>query len=288
MKGRAFNKEKDIRKLQIFLAEMRHQVAQAAYFQLGDLLWRMHYLTNGFDETKDIRLWCDENGEIDGFVLYLPSDHNPEFFLRPELYDRRMADEMIAWAVARAQADNVSAIDTSCIDGDVTKAAFLQRKGFQPVDDVMVFMERPLGKALPVGKLPEGYTIVSNVDRPDLPGITGKRNHEEYEYLCQAPGYKSDLGLRVCYRDQEIVSGCVCWYDEVDHCGEFEPVGTTKEHRGKGLAFAVMAQTMAHLKRYEADRVYVRTYKNNTPAVRLYQKLGFKITNEDYGWRLSV
>ena len=112
--------------------------------------------------------------------------------------------------------------------------------------------------------------------------------YEEYEYLCNAPGYKNDLGLQVCYQNQEIVSGCICWYDDIDNCGEFEPVGTNGEHRNKGLAFAVMAKTMENLKKYGAHTVYVRTEKDNTSAIRLYQKLGFNITNEDYEWKRSV
>lgn len=46
MDARAFNRNDDLRKLQAFLVEMRHRVDQAAYFQLGDLLWRMYDITH--------------------------------------------------------------------------------------------------------------------------------------------------------------------------------------------------------------------------------------------------
>jgi GNAT superfamily N-acetyltransferase len=289
MRGRAFNKSEDMGKLQAFLVEMRHQVAQAAYFQWGDVLWRMHYGLNGFDVTKDIRLWCGENGDIEGFVFYLPSYDNPEFFLRPELYDSPIAEAMIAWAVKRASADNVPSIETSCIGCDVAKATFLKRQGFQRFDDVMVFMARKLDGPLPVCRLPKGYAIVSSADRPDLPSVAGKSmTPAHYAQGCHAPGYKDDLGLRVCYQEREIVAGCICWYDALDRCGEFEPVGTSGGHRRKGLAFAVMAKAMENLRHYGAETVYVRTYKDNVPAVRLYQKLGFRITHEDYGWQRAV
>ncbi len=289
IRGRAFNKAEDMGKLQAFLVAMRHQVNQAAYFQWGDVLWRMHYGPNGFDETRDIRIWWDENGDIEGFVFYLPSHDNPEFFLRPELYNSQTADEMIAWAVARAAANNVPSIETSCIDGDAAKAAFLKQGGFQPFDDVMVFMARKLDDPLPMGRLPKGYAIVSSAERPDLVSVTGKSmTPAYYAQVCQAPGYKDDLGLRVCYQEREIVAGCIGWYDVLDRCGEFEPVGTSEGHRRKGLAFAVMAKVMENLRRYGAETIYVRTYKDNVPAIRLYQKLGFRITNEDYGWQRAV
>lgn len=289
MHGRAFDRQKDIRKLQVFLAEMRHQVAQAAYFQFGDLMWRMHFLPNGFDGTTDIRIWSSDDGEICGFVFYLAPDDNPEFFLRPELYDSRIADEMISWAVARALASNATAIETSCIDSDTVKTEFLKRVGFQPLDDVMVFMERQLDDTIPACQLPNGYSIVSQVDHLEVVSITGRRiTREQNAHVCNAPGYKNDLGLRVCHQNQRIVGGCICWYDDIDNCGEFEPVGINEEHRRKGLAFAVMAKTMENLKKYGADMVYVRTGKDNAPAIRLYQKLGFDITHEDFGWKRSV
>lgn len=67
-----------------------------------------------------------------------------------------------------------------------------------------------------------------------------------------------------------------------------EPVGTVESHRGQGLAAAVLAETLMNLHRYGAEMVYVRTAKANEPAVRLYQKLGFVITNEDHGWERLV
>ena len=286
---RMFDPETDIRKLQAFLAEMRHEVAQAAYFQFGDLMWRMHYAANGFEASTDLRIWGDEDGRIGGFVHYGSSDANPEFFLRPALYDSPMAEEMIAWTVARARIGKASSIETSCIESDVAKATFLARAGFRQFDDPMVFMARSLDRPIPQSPLPDGYTIVSALERPDLPGVTGQPfSHEAYAAIYNAPGYRDDLGLRVCYRGREIVAGCICWYDDIDNCGEFEPVGTVEAHRGKGLALAVMAQAMENLKRIDAERVYVRTGKANRPAVSLYRKLGFAITDEEHGWALSI
>lgn len=286
---RAFNRAEDFSKFQRFLAEMRRQVAQAAYFQWGDLLWRMHFPPNGFDESRDIRIWSGRAGEIYGFVFYLPPDDNPEFFLRPELYNSRIADEMVAWAVARARTGNAAFIETSCLAHDTLKAEYLRRGGFQPLDDVMVFMERNLATALPVCQLPHGYSIVSAIERPELAGITGENlTPALYVNVCNALGYKDDLGLRVCYQNQEIVAGCICWHDEVDNCGELEPVGTDTAHRGQGLAYAVVAKTLNNLKRYGADMAYVRTDKENAPAVRLYQKLGFTITHEDVGCQRPI
>lgn len=155
--------------------------------------------------------WEREDGRVEGFVFYITRDDNPEFFLRPERYDSRMAEEMVAWAAARARESHAPSIDTSCIDGDERKATFLRRAGFQPVDDVMVFVERALADPLPAFPLPQEYSIVSALDRPDLAGVSRSTlTREAYEAICRAPGYRDDLGLRVCYEGQAIVAGCIC------------------------------------------------------------------------------
>ena len=256
MESRPFDAKQDFGRLQAFLAEMRQQVSQAAYYQFGDLLWRIHYASNAFDPATDLRIWQYEDASIAGFAHYQASDDNPEFLLRPELYDSRLADEMVAWVVARAKAGGASAIEASCIEGDARKEAFLAHAGFCPLDDdPMVFMACRLADALPDPNLADGYEFATAAERPDLATVTGTPySPAAYATMVQSYGYRDELGLRVVHED-EVVAGCIAWYDAVDRCGEFEPVGTVASHRGRGLAYAVMAQVMAHLKRAGAEMV---------------------------------
>lgn len=289
MTYRAFEPEYDVPKLQAFLAEMRQRVGQANYFQFGDLIWRICYWRNEFNPATDLCIWERDNGQIDGFLFDLRSDNNPEFFVRPELYETALADEMVYWAITTAEAAGKTTLETSCIEGDEAKASFLRRHEFQKTDDVMVFMQRNMETPLPEVQLPPEYTIVSYADRPDLPGVTNTpMTAEQHKAIVSGYGYRDELGLRVCHQGREIVSGGICWYDSLDSCGELEPIGTVKEHRGKGLAFAVITQLLTNLNKLGAKHAYVRTQKDNEPAVRLYQKLGFHITDEDVGWVRNV
>ncbi|MCD4669949.1 MAG: GNAT family N-acetyltransferase [Actinomycetia bacterium] len=285
--GREFNPETDIIKLQIFLAEMRNKVSQAGYFHLGDLLYRINLSSNNLDILKDIRIW--ENRErVNGFVLFLPTENNPEFQLRPELYKSNILNEMISWTIERAKQLNLGKIEVSCLDIDYLKKEFLIENGFKQFEDPFVCMERNLD-SLPPCFLPKDYTFISYNDRPDLPGIYERTDTiEEYLKMCLLDKYKDDLGLRVCYRNKEIVAGCICWYDDIDNCGLFEPVGTIEKHQKKGLAFAVMAKTLENLKKYGVDKVYIHTSEKNLPAIKLYEKLGFRITNIDNGFELEI
>ncbi len=285
--GRRFEPKNDIIKLQQFLSEMRNLVSQAGYFHLGDLIFRIYKHSNNFDLNKDIRIW-EDSGRINGFVLYLQTENNPEFQIRPELYETTITNEMITWTIDRAKELGLKNIEVSCLDKDVLKHRFLIKNGFTKFDDPFVCMEMDHIK-IPKYELPKEYSFATISELPQLTRITGDENsNEEYKRMLLSNKYKDDLGIRVCYRNREIVSGCICWYDDIDNCGLFEPVGTKQEHRRKGLAFAVMAKTLENLTRYGADKVYIHTGKDNISAIKLYEKLGFRITNLDHGYELQV
>lgn len=285
--GRPLDKTNDIVKLQGFLAEMRNKISQAGYFHLGDLIYRMAKQSNRFDLEKDIRIWEDSD-KIIGFVLYLACENNPEFQIRPEYYNSSLAQEMIQWTIDRAKELKQNNIEVGCLDIDKEKLKFLEKNGFQNLNDSFVCMEMILDQ-IPIYSIPDEYSFVTYNERPDLTSITGDDSPtDKNSEIFNSDKYRNDLGIRICFKDKEIVSGCICWYDEIDNCGIFEPVGTNEKHRSKGLAFATMSKALENLKQYGATRVYVHTHENNRPAIKLYEKLGFRITNYDHGFERII
>jgi len=289
LQRRAFVYERDVPRLQRFLARMRQQVAQAAYFQFGDLLWRIHYPANQFSPSTDLPIWEDADSHILGFGFFLQVQDNPEFYMDPALYGSRLGDEMIAWAVDLARAQGKPAIETSCIARDERKAAFLSDYGFTRIGDPMLFQERRLDVPIPNITIPEAYTVAPlRVEACEL-SVTGNSPFPGAAYLAmrQAPGYRPDLDVKA-YHGDTIAAGCICWFDEVDGCGELEPVGTHPAHRRRGLAAACITQALRALRKHGAAKAYVRPSKANSAAVALYEKVGFRTVDEDLGWRLEV
>ena len=233
----------------------------------------------------------DGEGHICGFTFWTGSDQ-VDFFTRPELYESPIGKEMVSRALAEAEEKQVESIKSNCVDCEVEKARFLERLGFRRSGYVEVFLERPLADPLSSYRLPNQYSIISIADQPEFTSGNGLSIYppEVNECIRSAPGYKSDLDVKACYCNEGVISGCIslCWYDDVGNCAVFEPVGTRDDHRGKGLALAVMVQAMENLRRYGAKMVYVGTGKNNTPAVHLYQKAGFSITDEIHQWQREM
>jgi len=289
LQRRAFVYERDVPRLQRFLARKRQKVAQAAYFQFGDLLWRIHYPANQFNPASDLPIWENGDGTISGFGFLLRVQDNPEFYTDPELYDSRLGDEMIAWAIDVARADGRTAIETSCIAGDERKAAFLGDHGFACFGDPMLFQERRLDAPISDVTIPKEYIVAPlRVEATEL-SVTGDSPFPRAAYLAmrQAPGYRPDLDVKA-YHGDAITAGCICWFDEIDGCGELEPVGTHPDHRRRGLAAACITQALRALREHGATVAYVRPSKANPAAVALYEKVGFRTVDEDLGWRLSI
>ena len=281
--------ERDIPRLQRFLSRLRQQVGQAAYFQFGDLLWRIHYPANKFSPATDLAIWEDDETTLLGFGFFLRAQDNPEFYMDPVLYDSPLGDEMIAWAVDLARAQGKTAIETSCIARDERKAAFLTGHGFACFGDPMLFQERRLDDPIPDTTIPEDYTVAPmRIETPEL-SVTGNSPFPRAAYLAMrgAPGYRPDLDVKA-YQGDTVVAGCLCWLDVVDSCGELEPVGTRPDHRRKGLAAACITQALRALRAHGATMAYVRPCKANQAAVALYEKVGFEAVDEDLGWRLAI
>jgi len=56
--------------------------------------------------------------------------------------------------------------------------------------------------------------------------------------------------------------------------------GTAQEYRGKGLAKDIFKYSIPHLKEAGIEQYLLEVLQNNTKAISVYQKLGFKITRE--------
>ncbi len=66
--------------------------------------------------------------------------------------------------------------------------------------------------------------------------------------------------------------------------GHVISIAVLPEHQQKGIAHALMQETMQAMVSYKAKECYLEVRTSNIPAVRLYKKLGFEIvrTIRDY------
>jgi ribosomal protein S18 acetylase RimI-like enzyme len=71
-----------------------------------------------------------------------------------------------------------------------------------------------------------------------------------------------------------------CLPQGIENAWVIDSVATMPEHRGRGVAERLLQAVMAEGKKFGYPMVQVNMYIGNESALRLYQKLGFTITEE--------
>ena len=70
------------------------------------------------------------------------------------------------------------------------------------------------------------------------------------------------------------------WIDPINRIGDFGPVGALPAYRRQGLTRAALLEGLRRMRARGMNRVCISTGVSNTPALRLYVSIGFKIVNK--------
>jgi ribosomal protein S18 acetylase RimI-like enzyme len=96
----------------------------------------------------------------------------------------------------------------------------------------------------------------------------------------QLPGYDRNLDVVAVAPGGVIAAYVNGWIDPINRIGDFGPVGARLAYRRQGLTRAVLLEGLRRFQAYRMDRACVSTGVTNTPALRLYESIGFKIVNK--------
>lgn len=270
-------------------------------FHVGDLTWQRFMFTRDVMPPEErIALWERPDGEIDGFAWYYPKFREAALQLNPTLRGtepwRRTVDEMIAWADERHATLGATEIPLTITfsETDTHFAARLTEHGFSPADDpAMRFHRQSLAQPIPEPLLPECFTVRAVQEHELAQRVEihrevwhpSKMTLESYRQLRASPGYDPELDIVAVAPDGTLAAYAICWHDEVNRSGEFEPVGAREAYRGQGLTKAVLLETMRRLQDRGCETAYVFTTEDRVPACRLYLSAGFEIANRWYSYR---
>jgi ribosomal protein S18 acetylase RimI-like enzyme len=112
------------------------------------------------------------------------------------------------------------------------------------------------------------------------PWTVGNVKDEDYANLMTLPGYERELDVVAVGPEGIIGSYVNGWIDPVNGIGDFGPVGAKPAYRRRGLTRAVLLECSRRMQARGMNRVSVSTGVNNTPAIRLYESVGFSIVNQ--------
>lgn len=269
------------------------------HWHTGDLIWGM-YQNTAFDPYTTFQLWEDEHGAL-AAVVWAEAPGEFDFQVRPSQRGTgEVEDAILRWAENQARAAGSGTLTTKALAGDAATVAILTRHGFvrdEHTPDALikkwdyppngfgyVLMARDLRQPIPEPDPHAGWTVRSiggeaewqervNLHRDVW--APSRVTLEAYRRLRAAPGYTPELDLVAVAPDGTFASYCICWLDTTNAVGEFEPVGTRADYRGQHAGRSVMLEGLRRLRGLGCHTAFVLTGSVNSPAVRLYESVGF-------------
>lgn len=297
--SRFYESENDLQQMQSLLMEARSHTNDWHYAHVGELLFGFFMVACHLNPQEHIRLWHNDAGKLVGYVI-LGEDPSFDFQVLPEYEWSGIETEAMAWADTRLiefrqrDAQRWSGDFVSGARQDNAKRiAFLEQHGFRRGGEFSeVNMLRSLDEPILVSTLPAGYQVRAFAGAAEIsnraaaqrevwhPWTVGNVSDDDYAYFMQLPSYYRDLDVVAVAPDDVIAAYVNGWIDPVNRIGDFGPVGARLAYRRQGLTRAVLLEGLRRMQARGMDRVCVSTGVSNTPALRLYESVGFKSVNK--------
>jgi mycothiol synthase len=299
LKSRFYETEDDLQQMQALLMEARRRTGDWQYWHVGELAFAFFMVVCHLNPQEHVRLWHDDEGKLVGFAL-LGEDPSFDCQVLPESEWCGIETEAMAWVEAslpELRKRNPKQWCGNLVSGarqdDPKRIAFLEGHDFRYRGEFTeVNMLQWLGKPIPEPEIPSGYQVRSVAEAGETsnraaahrevwqPWTVGNISDEDYARFMQLPGYRRDLDVVAISPDGVIAAFVNGWLDPVNRIGDFGPVGARPAYRRRGLTRAVLLEGLRRMQACGMERVCVSTGVSNTPAMRLYESVGFKIVNK--------
>lgn len=257
--------------MQQLAVEQRRLLGPRAPWHVGDVAWGLRQHEGREDEWK-IRLWSESGRVVAWSWLKRDGRDQLEHDVHPE--HLHLLDEIL---------DDPAARVAFAFEDDTERRAALARHGFTEPGEPMHFLVRELAEPPEPAPLPEGFTLrtVSAEDVAERVSIhrevwaPSRVTESSFAQVRAEWPYRESLDCVVEAPDGRFAAYCLCWPDDENREGEFEPVGTRPEFRRRGLGAAVCTFALRRL--YDEGGRQAIVYCATEPACALYQSVGFRI-----------
>jgi ribosomal protein S18 acetylase RimI-like enzyme len=252
---------------------------------IGDLAWRARPHTH-FELSLEITLyahgdrllgwtWVRADG---GFDLYLTRDHGDRDTSWAQMLDG--VDRTVA--ARRAAGDVIERVHAWFIEDAEAIEPLLTARRFTASEGNWGLVARDLS-AIPELALPDGYRfgwvdsdddVLGRVEVHRAAFAPSEMSLACYRRVRRTWPYRPELDRVVRDAGGQTVAACTGWIDEANHAGYIEPMGTLPAHQNRGLARALVADTLRALRAAGAGSGMIGS--SGEAAVRAYEAAGFE------------
>ena len=290
----AFRGEADYHRMRRLLQRAWAATGPRVSMTVGDLdFWRHQRDAPPLEKT--CRLWLDSTGEAIGFAWASEGFIDVTVCVGASSLLRPMMD----WAeeALRGRDATDRAISTAALDCDGPHEVELARRGYRRTDAFHHwYRTRSLRRRVENAPLPAGYAlrsvteadawaeVASLIDRTAAaPSFTA----EGWRALASSPTYRSELDLLAIAPDGGLAAHCTGWFDSANRTLLLEPVGCVPDHRRRGLARALVLETLRRGSDLSATVALVASDGRSQAANATYESLGLAPGARKWVWTQS-
>jgi mycothiol synthase len=289
---RPFRDKHDLESMRNILIEGKKANTPIYYIHSGDLNWWLFYLERDFKHR--IFLWeNDAHKSVVGWTLFSPRFKSFDVFVQPGQSFLELREHLFTWAEDHLRQLLVEAGDgflrTMWVsEYDCQLITHLESHGFVQNDEHNVYLQQALNDMVVAPELPRGYRVrhvndENEVELRSRVSYAAFETSKPFEYykagyldFMRSPVYTPELDLVVEAPGGQFVAFCICWLDDVNQVGYFEPVGTHPNFRHKGLGTAVLREGLRLMQERGMRTASVCVESDNLAAQKLYGAVGFQ------------
>jgi ribosomal protein S18 acetylase RimI-like enzyme len=307
----AFRGEADHDQVQAFIRERHPVTGLPDYWNSG--MWKLGIYLNLFEShPTDHTFWWDKSGTIQAYTYLSPIQstvtyHTPQermwrIQVHPGWRSTELALRMLEHAEDTLSKRNteqspLKPISTRAYLSDSWSISLLESRGYFKGSCQDVYMRVDLAREPAKPRIRPGFLVREFKGELEIAQRAGAQRHT-YEKEPEADDWglnntrrtmrhregRDDFDLVVASEAGDIVSYAYCSIDPVTGAGEFEMVGTRLSHRRQGFSRAVLLTGLQEMKERGMGYAVVRTEAGNAPAQRLYESVGFRLTDQLYSF----
>jgi ribosomal protein S18 acetylase RimI-like enzyme len=283
IQSRAYEGETDIRLMQRLQQELWAIEGPRTATHVGDLAWGSTHAPREREWTR--RLWLD-GGRCVAWA-WVKRGASLEYEIHPDHRGGPLHAELLDWFESEAPAGET--LSAWWMEGDDVSLGLLEPRGYEQGEDAesLLYHVQELDDPVAVPSVRDGFRLRTVNGDDDIyervlvhqaVWAPSRVTEQTYRSVMRAWPYRADLDCVVEAPDGSFAAYVLCWYDDANRVGEFEPVGTHPNHRRRGFGAAVCSYALRRLQEEGAAQaiVYASGRPDQRQASALYESVGFR------------
>jgi ribosomal protein S18 acetylase RimI-like enzyme len=227
--------------------------------------------------TSRVHLWRSGAGQLVGGLIRYYDLTYPQVLPGYRFVEDRMFD----WA-ERNWAGGRAVIQTMVYDHDTERKMLLRQRGYEDRGTTEIVRIYDLSRTYPRPELPPGFRITTLAETGNYDERIALENsvwgvaldEAWFEGKSSAPHYSFDWDLLAVSPDGQQVAYCLVWLDTRNRMGEIDPMGTHPDYRGRGLARALVTESLRRMRAAGMRYAFIACEADDLAVNRLYSSLG--------------